>query len=153
MRQKTGKSGVMVVKVDLEKAYDRIIGVFLERTLVAMGFDLNLTKLIMSGVISTKLSMLWNGEMLEPFVPQRGLQQGDPLSPYCFVICMEVLGKLIGAIVDIGCWKTIKLSRSRSNISHIFFANDLVLFREALSKQAKTMAYIMDVFATLVAKK
>lgn len=152
MRRKTGKSGVMALKVDLEKAYDRIHWGFLERILPAVGFDLNLTKLIMLCVTSTKLSLLWNGEMLEPCVPQIVLRQGDPLSLYLFVLCTEVLGQLIGAGMDKRCWKIVKSSRS-GQASPASFLETIWYFLENLRQNRLRLCRILWSSVTLVAKR
>lgn len=98
MRYKTGKSGRMIVKVDLEKAYDRISWSFLEQVLLKIGFNAHFTSFILSSLKTTSLSVLWNGKQLETFIPGRGVRQGDPLSPYLFVLCMEVLGQDIAKL-------------------------------------------------------
>lgn len=68
---------------------------------------------------------------LEWFNPGRGVRQGDSISSYLFVLCMERLGHLIHAAVNDGSWKAVRLSRNGPLISHLFFADDLVLFVEA----------------------
>ncbi|KAH9788525.1 reverse transcriptase domain-containing protein [Citrus sinensis] len=91
MRRKTGKRGLMAIKVDLEKAYDRLNWSFIFETLQLAGFPIQLSRLIMECVTTVKMSILWNGEVTEEFSPGRGIRQGDPLSPYIFVLCIERL--------------------------------------------------------------
>nr|KYP49326.1 LINE-1 reverse transcriptase isogeny [Cajanus cajan] len=82
-------------------------------------------------VTSAKLSLLWNGECLESFSPKRGLRQGDPLSPYLFVLCMERLGHIIQEQVSAGVWAPLKLGSDGPPLSHLFFADDVLLFSKA----------------------
>lgn len=77
--------------------------------------------------------------MLQSFRPTRGLRQGDPLSPYLFVMCMETLNHHIMPLVREGSWCHIRLSRGGMHVSHLFFADDLLLFGEASFSQAKLM--------------
>ena len=81
----------MVVKIDLEKAYDRLEWCFIRKVLTCFGFHPNIIKLIMSCISSSSTSLLFNGKKLSPFAPSRGIRQGDPLSPFIFLLCMEYL--------------------------------------------------------------
>lgn len=62
----------------------------------------------------------------------RGLRQGDPLSPCLFALCMERIGQINEAVTEVV--KAVKASKSRLAVAHIFFADDLVLFAEASKK-------------------
>lgn len=101
----------MILKLDLEKAYDRLRWDFLEDTLRVAGLSEVWVGRVMECVSGPNMCILWNGEKTEPFKPARGLRQGDPLSPYLFVLCMERLCHLIDAAVEDKKWKPIRLSR------------------------------------------
>lgn len=93
MKRKSSKAG-FVLKVDLEKTYYRMDWDFLHEVLKYSGFWEIFRKLIMNTISSTTLSVCWNSITLEHFTPSQGLKQRDPLTPYLFVLCMEVLGQL-----------------------------------------------------------
>ena len=81
------------MKVDMAKAYDHVEWAFLESVLLRMGLDIKWVQLIMTFISSVRYRILHNGRELGPILPQRGLQ-GDPLSPYPFIICAEALPHL-----------------------------------------------------------
>ena len=85
----------MIIKIDLEKAYDRLEWSFVRILLNNIGFCQETIKLIMSYISSTSTSTLFNGSKMEDFKPSRGIRQGDHISPYRFILCMEFLGALI----------------------------------------------------------
>ena len=136
MRRKKGRIGQMAIKVDLEKAYDRLSWDFIYETLREFGLPTILVRLIMECITTATMQLLWNGEITESFTPSRGIRQGDPISPYIFVLCIERLSHGVNDTVKRGYWKPIKLSRAGTSLSHLFFANDLILLAEASCRQA-----------------
>ena len=95
----------MAIKVDLEKAYDRLSWNFIRDTLIDARFPSDLIRLIMQCIETPTLSVLWNGSASEKFTPCRGIRQGDPLSPYIFVLCLERLSQIINKNVEDGRWE------------------------------------------------
>jgi hypothetical protein len=147
MRKSKRKKGDMVFKIDLEKAYDNVSWDFLQACLTQNGFPPVTVKLIMYCVTSSSLSILWNGRRLSNFTPTTGLRQGDPLSPYLFVLCMEVLSRSIIKSIDDGHWQPVRLSRNGPPLSHLFFADDVLLFAKATKSQALNIASTLNRFA------
>ena len=101
---KKGKVGYMAIKVDLEKASDKLERSFIRDVLVNANLPHNLVTLIMSCVSSVSTSILFNGGNVDHIFPSGGIRQGDPLSPYLFILCMEVLGHLIEEKCETCSW-------------------------------------------------
>ena len=119
----------MVLKIDLEKAFDRLEWSFIREVLVHFNFPSNLIAIIMDCISSTSVSVLFNDGKLPTFSPSCGIRQGDLISPYIFIMCLEYLGLLIHDKTANNSWKPIKACRSEPAFSHLCFANDLDAFQ------------------------
>ena len=139
MRRKQGRKGLMAIKIDLEKAYDRLRWPSIRESLLDLRLPIKLVQIIMNCLDSSSFSILWNGTKTIPFKPSRGVWLGDPLSPYLFVICIECLNHIIQNAVASGEWKPVQASRRGPSLSNLFFADDLILFGEASVQQAKVI--------------
>ena len=128
MSTKKGRDGVMAIKINLEKAYNWLEWDFIRDTLNLFKFLEHLSSIILSCISFATVLVLYNGGALEPFHPSRGIRQEDPLSPYLFSLCMEVLGALIIDKCQTNLWNAIPASKGGISFSHLFFVDDLVLF-------------------------
>lgn len=102
----------------------------------------------MSCVSSSSISLLFNG-----FLPSRGIRQEDPMFPYLFIMCMEMLGFLILEKCKAKLWDTVTASRNGPAFSHLFFEDNLVLFAKANLKNCCNIREALDSFCELSGQK
>ena len=93
--KRVGKSGFMIMKFDMSKTYDQVEWGFLCCLMKRMSFHDRWINLIFGCISSVSYSVLVNGEPHGDIKPTRGIRQGDPLSPYLFLLCLEWLNGLI----------------------------------------------------------
>ncbi|KAM1032357.1 hypothetical protein ACFX2C_036031 [Malus domestica] len=122
---------------------------FIRDILWEIGLRGKVLELIMQCVTTVKYQAIVNGELTDSFSPHCGIRQGDPLSPYLFVLCMEKLSHIINGCITTKKWKPVKLARNGPSVSHLFFADDLILFAEASSTQAKILKDCLDNFCAV----
>lgn len=136
----------MAIKIDLEKAYDRLNWNFVRDTLVDISLPPNFVNLVWHCISTSSMRVLWNGETLEEFRPSRGIRQGDPLSSLLFVLCIERLFHLINICVEKNLWDPIQISWGGPKLSHLAFADDLILFAKASLEQVEIIQTSIELF-------
>nr|KYP32736.1 Retrovirus-related Pol polyprotein LINE-1 [Cajanus cajan] len=103
--------------------------------------------LILNMLSSPSIFILWNGKQTPAFSLKRGLLQGDPISPYLFVLCMEKLRAMITQAVQHGEWGAFQVRQGGINISHLFFADDVLFFIQGKPAEFRHMISLLDRFA------
>ncbi|GMI91034.1 hypothetical protein HRI_002772700 [Hibiscus trionum] len=145
--KRNGRNGSFALKLDMSKAYDRVEWPFLEAMLGKMGFSRLWILRIMLCVKTVTYSVCLNGSVGPSFVPSRGLRQGDPLSPYLFLICSEGLSSLMRKAATNNTIQGAKINRYAPTITHLLFADDSLVFGEASQNGAERIKDILRVYA------
>lgn len=143
---KRSKREVLLLKVDFDKAFDSVNWEYLDSVLMQMGFGLK-WRLWMKGCLSSsRASVLVNGSPTKEFSMSRGVRQGDPLSPFLFIIAMEGLNVAMKAARDKGLYTGIHIPNSDCVISHLFYADDAIFVGEWSRRNIKNLARILRCF-------
>jgi len=126
--KKKGKKGSLALKVDISKAYDRVEWAFLRGIMLRLGLPIFWIGRVMTCVTSSSFSILINGKPFGMINPTRSLRQGDPLSPYLFLLCAEGFTSLLAKEKIEGRIHGVSICRRAPTISHLLFADDSLLF-------------------------
>lgn len=115
-------------KVDLMKAFDSVRWDFLWDCLALFGFPAKFIGWVRACVSSPSYSLSLNGELKGFFAGRRGLRQGDPISPYLFVLCMEVFSRILETFIRSSPSFSYHWRCRKTLLSHLCFADDLMVF-------------------------
>ncbi|XP_023634268.1 uncharacterized protein LOC111829408 [Capsella rubella] len=134
----------IAVKTDMSKAYDRMEWSFLEELLIRLGFDIKWVQWIMVCVRSVSLSVLLNGIDYGFIKPERGIRQGDPLSPFLFILCAEALVHVMNRAEQEGRLTGMRLTPDCPSIQHLLFADDSLFLCHANLKECGEFLHCLD---------
>nr|GEX47772.1 putative RNA-directed DNA polymerase, eukaryota [Tanacetum cinerariifolium] len=137
------ESKIFLFEVDFEKAFDSVNWPFLLDTMRQMSFGSKWRSWISSCLSSASILVLVNGSPTKELKLERGLRQGDPLSPFLFLIVAEALQVSILAACDIGLYKGIFLANSGANLSLTQYADDALFFRKWSRENALSLIHIL----------
>ncbi|GAU47702.1 hypothetical protein TSUD_190310 [Trifolium subterraneum] len=147
-RKTKGRRGELALNIDISKAYDKVDWGFLRGVTTRMGFTDVWIRWVMMCVSSVNYSVLMNSDQVGPISPGRGLRQGDPLSPYLFILVTECLTALIHQTVGRGDLHGVRICRGAPEVSHLLFANDCFLFCRANVAEVNELMRILHTYKT-----
>eukprot|EP00253_Pinus_taeda_P017945 PITA_17945 len=137
----------MIMQLDITKAYDKVNWIYIKKVLIAFGFDHDWVRWVMGLVTSSRFFILVNGLPSEMFTPSRGLRQGDPLSPFLFILMMEGLGRSIKQSKISRKIKGLQLTKNGQAMTHQQFVDDTMLQGIPTIKEASAYKRILNEFA------
>lgn len=136
----------MMFKVDFEKAFDSLNWIFLDSVMTQMGFGIKWRNWIKGCLKSAYGSVLVNGSPTQEFQIKKGLRQGDPLSPFLFILAMEALHVTLMEAKQKNIFKGIQVGNNLIEISHLQFADDAFIVREWSMENANNLFQILRCF-------
>ena len=149
----SGKTSFMVVKLDMSKAYNRVEWIYLQNLMVKMGFCSRWIGLIMECIRTISYSILVNGEPKGLINPTRGIRQGDPLSPFLFLLCTKGLHNLITKAVRAKEINSFSLCKRSLKLTHLFSPDDNLLFCKANPQECGNVLKILSDYKLVSGQK
>jgi len=143
---KQSKQAGMILKLDLSKAFDKLSWTYIQQMLIAFGFCSMWIRWIMSLISSSLFSILVNGIPSRPFKPSHGIRQGDPLSPFLFVLLAEGLGRHIKQAIHSHQLKGLSVHNTPAT-SHQQFVDDTMLFGYPSIQEASCFKALLNDFS------
>ncbi|WMV52976.1 hypothetical protein MTR67_046361 [Solanum verrucosum] len=142
----------ILCKLDIEKAYDHVNWNYLFKVLSDMGFGRKWVNWIKFCVSTVKFSIIINGSPEGFFQSQRGLRQGDPMSPFLFLLAMEGLNYMVRKANELGWIRGFGAYTNRANnmeITHLLYADDSLVFCGAEVSQIRHLRAILTIFEAI----
>ena len=146
IHKRAGTEELAAVKVDMSKAYDRVEWSYLRAIMGKLGFAVQWIDRVMACVETVSFSVRVNGNYSEVFKPTKGIRQGDPISPYLFLLCREGFSSLLnfynGGTIDRG----LRVSYRSPWVTHLLFADDSLIFISASNPSALRLNDILSIY-------
>lgn len=136
----------MALKLDMSKAYDRLEWGYLRAVLERMGFAGRWINLVMQYVSSVTYKLVHERREMGPFFPFRSMRQGDPISPYLFIICDEGFSSLLKKYEIEGKIKGCRVARGAPIVSHMLFADDSYVYCKANEQDAANVMHLLRAY-------
>ncbi|GAU47037.1 hypothetical protein TSUD_239950 [Trifolium subterraneum] len=141
---------LMLFKVDFEKAYDSVDWGYLDVVMGRMGFPTLWRKWIRECVCTATASALVNGSPTDEFPLESGLRQGDPLSPFLFLLAAEGLHVLMEAMVERNLFNGYNVGVATPVlVSHLQFADDTLLMGTKSWANVRALRAVLVLFETM----
>ncbi|XP_020673031.1 uncharacterized protein LOC110092712 [Dendrobium catenatum] len=137
------RKGLMALKLDMEQAYDSMGWPTLDHVLKWYGFPSIYANLIMECIVDVRFSIIINGKNSKWIIAHSGFRQGCPLSPYLYIMCSQLMSN---SIEQRGQNIGIQISPRGPRITHLLYADDVLIFSHVSKEIAKEVKGIVEDF-------
>lgn len=144
-RMKENKNGI-ICRVDFEKAFDNINWNCVDIVLERFGFGNIWRGWIKWCITQARFAVLINGEATSMFKNYKGIRQGDPISPFIFIMVAEILSKMISKAASNGLLSGFQVETNSTTITHLQFADDLMVFLDDSTDQVTNLKNVLFAF-------
>nr|XP_027088512.1 uncharacterized protein LOC113709861 [Coffea arabica] len=144
--RRPNRGGNLVLKLDMEKAYDRVSWNFLMQVIRKFGFRERWIDMMWRLVANVWFSVIINGTPKGFFTSSRGLRQGDPISLALFILGAEILSQSLNTLLEDRRFVLFKVSRGCPNISHLAYADDVMIFNSELKSSLTMVMNSMEAY-------
>lgn len=133
--------GNVVIKLDMDKTYDRMSSHFVTSVLQKFGFSEDWVDMILRLISNSWYSIIVNGIRTSFFTSSQGLKQGGPLSPSLFIIAAEVLSRSLNMLHSYDNFIPFSMSLNGPLINHLAYADDIVIFSSGSHRSIKLIMH------------
>ena len=144
--RRKGKKGTLALKLDVSKAYDRVEWSFHKGMMIKLGFLEVWVDRVMRYVSTPSFFVQINGKAYGNVIPSRGLRQGDPLSPYLFLICAEGFTLLLAKVKLDGRLHEVAVCKNAPCITNLLFADDSLIFCQANKDEVQVVSDTLQLY-------
>lgn len=135
----------IVIKVDIAKAFDTLSWDFLFNCLKGMEIPYQYLDWLKACICTTNFTVGYNGMVHGYFKGKRGLRQGDPLSPYLFVIAMNILSLMLNKAAEDGKFN-YHHNCDKAKLTHLCFVDDLLIFLDGSLNSVQNVLQVLHEF-------
>ncbi|KAJ4784686.1 reverse transcriptase [Rhynchospora pubera] len=146
--QRNFKGQNFLLKVDINKAFDKLNWSFLQMAMKHLNIPWKIIHLMITSYSKAKITININGQGDGFLTPTQGLRQGCPMSPYIFIMSMEVLSRLLARASQRGMIQGVKVARTSPSITHAIYADDLILMGDTKESEVQAFKDILQIFGT-----
>ncbi|KAJ4757665.1 RNA-directed DNA polymerase (reverse transcriptase)-related family protein [Rhynchospora pubera] len=148
-RQQNFKQKAFLLKADITKAFDKLNWQFLQQAMQYLNMPGKITRILKNSYECAKVTIRVNGVGDGFIVPTQGVRQGCPMSPYVFIMAMEILTRVMTKAMAHGQIKGVKVAENGPRISHVIYADDLVLMGDTNEQELREFVHIMVSFGNV----